>query len=172
MACLETFTSVRFAVLTVSDTRSEDTDTSGKTLVERIEAAGHEVTQRQIVPDRAEDINAALDAWIALEEVQVIVSTGGTGLTGRDITSDVFEARYTKPIPGFGELFRWLSFRDIGTSTIQSRATGGVCGTTLLFALPGSPGACRLAWDEILLHQFDATHKPCNFVGIMSRLEE
>ena len=172
MACLETFTSVRFAVLTVSDTRSEDTDTSGKTLVERIKAAGHEVTQRRIVPDRAADINAALDAWIPLDEVQVIVSTGGTGLTGRDITSDVFEARYTKPIPGFGELFRWLSFRDIGTSTIQSRATGGVCGTTLLFALPGSPGACRLAWDEILLHQFDATHKPCNFVGIMGRLEE
>ena len=113
-----------------------------------------------------------LDAWIPNDEVDAIISTGGTGLTGRDITTDVFEARYDKAIPGFGELFRWLSFRDIGTSTIQSRATAGLVGTTLLFALPGSPGACRLAWDEILLYQFDATHRPCNFVGIMPRLAE
>ena len=172
MASLDTFQQVRFALLTVSDTRTEETDTSGKTLRERIQAAGHLVTHKRIVVDRRAEIDAALDAWLEQEDVDAIIATGGTGLTGRDITTEVFEARYTKPIPGFGELFRWLSFRDIGTSTIQSRTSAGVAGTTFLFALPGSPGACRLAWDEILLHQFDATHKPCNFVGIMPRLEE
>ena len=122
--------------------------------------------------DTRGEIDAALDIWLDSDEVDAVVSTGGTGLTGRDITTDVFEARYDKAIVGFGELFRWLSFRDIGTSTIQSRATAGVSKGTLLFALPGSPGACRMAWDEILLHQFDVTHRPCNFVSIMPRLEE
>ena len=172
MASGATFKPVRFAVLTVSDTRTLETDTSGATLVERMTAAGHIVSQRRIVVDREGEINAALDVWLASEDVDAIVSTGGTGLTGRDITTDVFEARYDKSIPGFGELFRWLSFRDIGTSTIQSRATAGIAESTLLFALPGSPGACRLAWDEILLHQFDATHRPCNFIGIMARFDE
>jgi molybdenum cofactor biosynthesis protein B len=163
---------VRFAILTVSDTRTEETDTSGATLIERILAAGHLVTQRRIVVDREAEVDGALDLWLDSEDVDAIISTGGTGLTGRDITTDVFEARYDKAIPGFGELFRWLSFRDIGTSTIQSRATAGIAQQTLLFALPGSPGACRLAWDEILLHQFDETHRPCNFIGIMARLDE
>ena len=165
-------TAVRFAVLTVSDTRTAATDTSGDTLVTRIEAAGHSLAARRIVADTKAEIDGALDIWIADEGIDAIISTGGTGLTGRDITTDVFEARYDKAIPGFGELFRWLSFRDIGSSTIQSRTTAGVAGTTLLFALPGSPGACRLAWDEILLHQFDVTHRPCNFVSIMPRLAE
>ena len=172
MASSQTPAKVRFAVLTVSDTRTIETDTSGALLVERMAKAGHVVTQRRIVVDREAEINAALDLWLEAEDVDAVVSTGGTGLTGRDITTDVFEARYDKAIPGFGELFRWLSFRDIGTSTIQSRATAGIADKTLLFALPGSPGACRLAWDEILLHQFDSTHRPCNFVGIMARLEE
>ena len=172
MAAGDTFKPVRFAVLTVSDTRTLETDTSGSTLVERMTAAGHLVTQRRIVVDREAEVDAALDLWLDLEDVDVIVSTGGTGLTGRDITTDVFEARYDKSIPGFGELFRWLSFRDIGTATIQSRAAAGIAQQTLLFALPGSPGACRLAWDEILLHQFDVTHRPCNFIGIMARLDE
>lgn len=167
-----TFKAVRFAVLTVSDTRTEETDTSGATLCERIQGAGHQVTSRRIVADTRAEIDAALDIWLDSAEVDAVISTGGTGLTGRDITADVFEARYDKAIVGFGELFRWLSFRDIGTSTIQSRATAGVAKGTLLFALPGSPGACRMAWDEILLHQFDATHRPCNFVSIMPRLEE
>ena len=172
MAFLNEFKAVRFALLTVSDTRTEETDTSGRTLRERIERAGHTVSHKRIVVDQKAEIDAALDTWLPREDIDAIIATGGTGLTGRDITTDVFEARYTKHIPGFGELFRWLSFRDIGTSTIQSRASAGVAGKTLLFALPGSPGACRMAWDEILLHQFDATHKPCNFVGIMPRLEE
>jgi molybdenum cofactor biosynthesis protein B len=167
-----TFQAVRFAVLTVSDTRTEATDTSGSALVERIEAAGHRITARRIVADTRGEIDAALDIWLDSDVVDAVISTGGTGLTGRDITTDVFEARYDKAIVGFGELFRWLSFRDIGTSTIQSRATAGVSKGTLLFALPGSPGACRMAWDEILLHQFDVTHRPCNFVNIMPRLEE
>lgn len=166
------FLAVNIAVLTISDTRSPADDKSGNTLVERIEQAGHKVQVRDIVRDDKDAIVARLRAWIADPAVDVVISTGGTGVTGRDVTPEAFEAVYEKPIPGFGELFRFLSFQKIGSSTIQSRATAGVAGGTYLFALPGSPGACRDAWDEILVHQLDYRWKPCNFVELMPRLQE
>ncbi len=166
------FLAVNIAVLTISDTRSLADDKSGNTLVERIEQAGHKVQVRDIVRDDKDAIVARLRAWIADPAVDVVISTGGTGVTGRDVTPEAFEAVYEKPIPGFGELFRFLSFQKIGSSTIQSRATAGVAGGTYLFALPGSPGACRDAWDEILVHQLDYRWKPCNFVELMPRLQE
>ena len=164
--------SVRIAVLTVSDTRTLETDKSGALLAERIEAAGHRVARRHIVPDEPPAIRTILGSWCDAGDVDVVITTGGTGITGRDVTADVVEELYTKPIPGFGELFRMLSFKEIGTSTIQSRATGGLAGTTLIFALPGSPGACRLAWDEILEPQLNSTQKPCNLVVLMPRYDE
>ena len=166
------FLSVNIAVLTVSDSRSLEDDKSGMTLVQRIEAAGHTVAARDIVKDEVDLIVAKLGVWIADESVDVVIATGGTGVTGRDITPEAFAQVYEKEIPGFGELFRWVSYQKIATSTIQSRATAGVAGGTYLFALPGSPGACKDAWDEILVHQLDARFKPCNFVELMPRLKE
>lgn len=166
------FVPVNIAVMTVSDTRTEATDKSGNTLADRIREAGHRLAARAIVKDDAEAIRAQLRAWIADPGIDVVISTGGTGVTGRDVTPEAFESVYEKEIAGFGELFRWLSFQKIGTSTIQSRATAGVAGGTYLFALPGSPGACRDAWDDILRWQLDIRHKPCNFVELFPRLQE
>lgn len=166
------FLPVSIAVLTVSDTRTLEDDRSGQTLVERIEGAGHRVAARAILRDDVPAIQATLRRWIADPGIQVVIATGGTGLTGRDVTPEAFEALYDKPIPGFGELFRQLSFAKIGTSTIQSRATGGLSGGTFLFALPGSPSACRDGWDEILRWQLDNRHRPCNLVELMPRLGE
>ena len=166
------FVPVHIAVLTVSDTRTEAEDRSGRTLVERARAAGHQVVAKAIVPDELSAIQAQVRAWIADPAVDVVLTTGGTGLTGRDVTPEAVEGLYEKAIPGFGELFRYLSYKKIGTSTIQSRATGGVAGGTYIFALPGSTGACKDAWDEILVHQLDSRFRPCNFVEIMPRLQE
>ena len=166
------FLPVRIAVLTVSDTRTLADDRSGDTLVQRLTEAGHELADRAIVKDDVGAIEARLRAWVADPEVDVVLSTGGTGVTGRDTTPEAFHAVYDKEIPGFGELFRWLSYEKIGTSTIQSRATGGVAGGTYLFALPGSTGACKDAWDGILATQLDSRFRPCNFVELMPRLKE
>jgi molybdopterin adenylyltransferase len=166
------FLVVNIAVLTVSDTRNEATDKSGQTLVELITAAGHRACQRRIVRDDKDAIVAQLKAWIADPTVDVVISTGGTGVTGRDITPEAFHAVYEKEIAGFGELFRWLSYQKIGTSTIQSRATAGVAGGTYLFALPGSPGACRDGWEDIIKHQLDNRLRPCNLTELMPRLQE
>lgn len=166
------FVPVRIAVLTVSDTRGEAEDKSGRTLVERAEAAGHRVVDKRIVRDERAPIEAQLRAWIVDPEVDVVIATGGTGITGRDVTPEAFHAVYDKEIPGFGELFRWISFQKIGTSTIQSRATAGRAGGTLLFALPGSSGAVKDGWDGILASQLDARHRPCNFVELLPRLIE
>ncbi len=166
------FVPVHIAILTVSDSRTPETDSSGRLLADRASEAGHGVVARAIVTDDADAIIEHLKAWIEDPEVDVIIATGGTGVTGRDVTPEAFQAVYEKEIPGFGELFRMLSFKKIGTSTIQSRATAGVARGTYLFALPGSPGACRDAWDEILVHQFDARLEPCNFVEMMPRLLE
>lgn len=166
------FIPVNIAVLTVSDTRSEADDKSGATLVERVLAAGHRLVARQIVKDERTSIERQLRAWIADPEVDVVIATGGTGLTGRDVTPEAFHAVYEKEIEGFGELFRMLSYEKIKTSTIQSRATGGVAGGTYLFALPGSPGACRDGWDDILRWQLDSRWRPCNLVELMPRLLE
>lgn len=166
------FVAVRIAVLTVSDTRTERDDTSGQLLCDRASSAGHVVAARAIVPDRREDIVGALRGWIADPEIDVVIATGGTGVTGRDVTPEAFFEVYDKEIPGFGELFRALSFQKIGTSTIQSRATAGVAGGTFLFALPGSTSACRDAWDDILCHQLDIRHRPCNFAELLPRLRE
>lgn len=163
---------VRISVLTVSDTRTEADDTSGALLVSRLTDAGHVLHDRRIVPDDVPTLEAVTGAWIDDPNCDVVIATGGTGITGRDVTVDVFERRYTKAIVGFGELFRALSYQDIGPSTIQSRASGGLAGTTLLFALPGSTGACRLAWDAILAHQLDSTSRPCNLVQLMPRFDE
>ncbi|SLN51316.1 molybdenum cofactor biosynthesis protein B [Ruegeria meonggei] len=166
------FIPVRIAVLTVSDTRSLDDDRSGQTLVDRIERAGHLVSDRQIIPDERTDIAAQLRLWIADPAIDVVISTGGTGLTGRDVTVEAHRDVYEKEIEAFGTVFTFLSMEKIGTSAVQSRATGGVAGGTYLFALPGSPGACKDAWDGILEKQFDYRHRPCNFVEIMPRLDE
>jgi len=166
------FLPVNIAVLTVSDTRTPETDRSGDTLVERLTKAGHKLAARTIVKDDASEIVAQLRKWIADPNVDVVIATGGTGVTGRDVTPEAFQSVYEKDISGFGELFRYLSFQKIGTSTIQSRATAGVAGGTYLFAVPGSPGACRDAWDDILVHQLDYRFRPCNFVELMPRLLE
>lgn len=166
------FVPVRIAILTVSDTRDEAEDRSGRTLRERAEAAGHRVVAKRIVKDERAAIEAELRAFLDDPEVQVVIATGGTGITGRDVTPEAFHAVYEKEIPGFGELFRSISFSKIGTSTIQSRATAGVAKGTLLFALPGSTGAVKDAWDEILVTQLDARYRPCNFVELLPRLTE
>ena len=165
------FLPVNIAVLTVSDTRTEADDKSGATLVELIGKAGHRVVARRIVKDDTAAITAQLKQWIADPAVDVVIATGGTGVTGRDVTPEAFHSVYEKEIAGFGELFRWRSYEKVGTSTIQSRATGGVAGGTYLFALPGSPGACRDGW-EILEPQLDNRHRPCNLVELMPRLQE
>tara|TARA_A100001037_G_scaffold306485_1_gene351935 strand:- start:13506 stop:14054 length:549 start_codon:yes stop_codon:yes gene_type:complete len=166
------FIPVGIAVLTVSDTRTIDNDKSGNVLVERLQSAGHRLVDRDIIKDDFEAIVTRLGSWIADAEVNVVIATGGTGVTGRDVTPEAFQSVFEKEISGFGELFRMLSYDKIGTSTIQSRATAGVAGGTYLFAVPGSPGACKDAWDGILESQLDYRHKPCNFVELMDRLLE
>ena len=164
--------SVNIAVLTVSDTRTEENDKSGDTLVERLKSAGHLLVEKRIVKDELALLKETLKEWIDSSEVDVIIATGGTGVTGRDVTPEAFESLYEKAIPGFGELFRSLSYQNIKTSTMQSRATAGVANGTFLFALPGSTGACKDAWDMIIVHQLDSNHKPCNLVELMPRLME
>jgi len=164
--------SVNIVVLTVSDTRTEENDKSGNTLVKRLKEAGHSLVEKRIVKDELPLLKDVLKEWINSSAVDVIIATGGTGVTGRDVTPEAFESLYDKPIPGFGELFRWLSYQNIKTSTIQSRATAGVANGTFLFALPGSTGACKDAWDMIIVHQLDSTHQPCNLVELMPRLME
>ncbi len=166
------FVPVRIAVLTVSDTRELADDRSGDTLVKRVEAAGHVLADRAIVRDERIDIAKKLREWVADENVDVVISTGGTGLTGRDITVEAHRDVYEKEIDAFSTLFTMISVKKIGTSAVQSRACAGVAGGTYLFALPGSPGACKDGWDEILEPQLDYRHMPCNFVEIMPRLEE
>jgi molybdenum cofactor biosynthesis protein B len=166
------FRPLNIAILTVSDTRTEADDRSGDVLAERLTAAGHHLAGRAIVPDDAERIAARLRAWIDDPGVDVVISTGGTGVTGRDVTPEAFERVYEKRIEGFGELFRMISYQKVGTSALQSRATAGVARGTYLFALPGSPGACRDGWDEILVHQLDIRHRPCNFAELIPRLRE
>ena len=167
-----TFIPVRIAVLTVSDTRVLADDRSGDTLVQRLTDAGHHLTAREIVSDDRDKIASQLHSWIAEPEIDVIISTGGTGLTGRDVTVEAHRDVYEKEIDAFGTVFTWVSMQKIGTSAVQSRATAGVAGGTYLFALPGSPGACKDAWDEILAKQLDYRHRPCNFVEIFPRLDE
>ncbi len=167
-----TFVACNIAVLTVSDTRTSANDTSGDTLAARITAAGHRVCARAICSDDASIITEHLKAWIADPAVDVIITSGGTGITGRDVTPEAFERVLEKRIEGFGELFRMLSYQKIGTSTMQSRAIGGVAGGTYLFALPGSTGAVKDAWDDILVWQLDIRHRPCNLVELMPRLQE
>ncbi|MET0668915.1 MAG: molybdenum cofactor biosynthesis protein B [Xanthobacteraceae bacterium] len=166
------FVPLKIAVLTVSDTRSLADDKSGATLAERIEKAGHLLAGRAIVQDDVEAIRAQLRAWIADPAIDVIVTTGGTGFTGRDVTPEAAEALFEKRMEGFSTAFHMVSYPKIGSSTIQSRATAGVANSTFIFCVPGSPGACRDAWDEILVHQLDYRFRPCNFVELMPRLDE
>lgn len=166
------FIAIGIAVLTVSDTRGLEDDKSGDTLVGRIESAGHKLAARAIVKDDIEQIQAQIKAWANDETVDAIVTTGGTGFTGRDVTPDAIEPLFDKRMDGFSEVFHRLSFDKIGTSTIQSRATAGLVGTTFVFVVPGSSGACKDAWDGILSLQLDYRHRPCNFIEIMPRLDE
>lgn len=166
------FTPVNIALLTVSDSRTLTEDRSGDALAERIEKAGHVLIDRAIEKDDMETIVARLHNWIERADVDCVITTGGTGVTGRDVTPEALERVQDKAIPGFGELFRWLSFQTIGTSTIQSRATACVARGTYIFALPGSTGAVKDGWDQILVHQLDSRFRPCNFVELMPRLLE
>lgn len=166
------FKSLNIAVLTVSDTRTPDDDKSGDILVDRLSGAGHFLADRRIVKDDISAITDALESWIADPLVDVVIATGGTGVTGRDVTPEAFARVYEKEIAGFGEIFRMISYKLIGTSTIQSRATAGVARGTYLFALPGSPGACRDGWDHILKDQLDIRFRPCNFAELIPRLQE
>lgn len=166
------FQPVNIAVMTVSDTRTEADDRSGDLLVSRIAEDGHVLADRAIITDDVPKITARLQSWVEDPQIDVVITTGGTGLTGRDSTPEAFDAVVEKEIGGFGELFRMLSFQKIGTSTVQSRALAGVAGGTYLFALPGSTSACKDGWDDILRYQLDIRHKPCNFVEIMPRLSE
>lgn len=164
------FIPVQVAVLTVSDTRTLADDRSGLIVADLLAEAGHVIAAREIVPDNRDAIRARLQAWIDDEGVDVIIATGGTGVTPRDITPEAMAPLVSKPIPGFGELFRWLSYQEIGTSTIQSRAEAALCSTTYVFLLPGSPGAVRTAMTRILLQQLDHRHRPCNFVELLPRI--
>ena len=166
------FLPVRIAVLTVSDTRSAADDKSGDTLAQMIGAAGHVVADRAIVKDDAASIQASVKGWIADPNIDVVISTGGTGFTGRDVTPEAVKPLFEKEIEGFSTVFHMISFQKVATSTIQSRACGGLAGGTYIFCLPGSPGACKDAWEGILRHQLDNRHRPCNLVEIMPRLEE
>ena len=168
----KSFVPLRIAVLTVSDTRELADDKSGPTLVERIEKAGHVLADRAIVSDEVEAIRAQVKAWIADKSIDVVISTGGTGFTGRDVTPEAVEPLFEKKMDGFATLFLMVSYPKIGTSAIQTRATAGVANATYVFCLPGSPGACKDAWDEILVHQLDYRYRPCNFVEILPRLDE
>jgi molybdenum cofactor biosynthesis protein B len=166
------FIPLKIAVLSMSDTRSLADDQSGATLVERIEKAGHVVVERAIVTDDVEAIRTKVKGWIADPAIDVIITTGGTGFTGRDVTPEAVEPLFEKRMDGFSTMFLMVSAKKIGASAIQTRATAGVAGATYIFCLPGSPGACRDAWDEILVHQLDYRYRPCNFVEIMPRLDE
>jgi molybdenum cofactor biosynthesis protein B len=166
------FVPLKIAVLTISDTREDVDDKSGATLVERIRAAGHAVAARAIVKDEVEAIRDQVKAWIADGLIDVIITTGGTGFTGRDVTPEAVEPLFEKRMDGFATMFLLVSERKIGTSAIQTRATAGVANATYIFCLPGSPGACKDAWDEILVHQLDYRYRPCNFVEILPRLDE
>jgi molybdopterin adenylyltransferase len=167
-----TFIPLNIAVLTVSDTRALAQDRSGDTLVDRLTQAGHKLAARALVQDDVTAIQAQVKAWVASTDIDIIITTGGTGFTGRDVTPDALEPLFDKKMDGFSILFHHLSFAKIGTSTIQSRATAGLIDTTFVFGLPGSPGACKDAWDGILVHQLDYRYRPCNFVEIMPRLDE
>ena len=166
------FVPLAIAVLTVSDTRRLADDKSGDTLVDRLTKAGHRLAARSIVPDEVEAIQGQVKAWIADAAIDVVITTGGTGFTGRDVTPEALEPLFEKRMEGFATLFLMVSHGKIGTSAIQTRATAGVASATYIFCLPGSPGACRDAWDEILVHQLDYRYRPCNFVEIMPRLDE
>jgi molybdenum cofactor biosynthesis protein B len=166
------FVPLKIAVLTVSDTRELADDKSGATLAERIEKAGHAVAARAIVADDIDDIQMQMRTWIGDPAIDIIVSTGGTGFTGRDVTPEAVEPLFEKRMEGFSIVFHLVSHAKIGSSTVQSRATAGVANATFIFCLPGSPGACRDAWDEILVHQLDYRYRPCNFVELMPRLDE
>tara|TARA_R110002096_G_scaffold143328_4_gene299273 strand:- start:53793 stop:54350 length:558 start_codon:yes stop_codon:yes gene_type:complete len=164
------FIPVKIAVLTVSDTRTFETDTSGKTAATLLEEAGHIIVTREIVTDNRDKVGEAFGRFIADEGIEVVISTGGTGVTPRDVTPEALAPHITKPIPGFGELFRAISYEEIGTSTIQSRAEGALCDQTYIFVLPGSTGAVRTALTKILLQQLDYRHRPCNFVELLPRI--
>jgi molybdenum cofactor biosynthesis protein B len=166
------FRPLRIAILTISDSRDRATDRSGAVLEELVRAAGHELAARDIVRDELQEIVAKLRSWIADPGIEVVLTTGGTGVTGRDVTPEALAMVAEKRIPGFGELFRWLSYAKIGTSTVQSRADAGVAGGTYIFCLPGSPSACRDAWEGILKEQLDIRHRPCNFAELIPRLRE
>ncbi|KRB49904.1 molybdenum cofactor biosynthesis protein B [Rhizobium sp. Root708] len=166
------FIPVGIAVLTVSDTRTLADDRSGDTLAQRIADAGHRLVERAIVPDDRQSIAAQVSAWTVRKDIDVVITTGGTGFTGRDVTPEALEPIFEKRMDGFSEVFHRISYDKIGTSTIQSRATAGVANATFIFVLPGSPGACKDAWDGILKNQLDYRHMPCNFVEIMPRLDE
>jgi len=166
------FLALNIAIITVSDTRTFENDKSGDTLAGRIEGSGHKVYERLILKDEADLIAEQLKTWANNPEVDVVITTGGTGVTGRDVTPEAFKSVIEKEIPGFGEVFRWISYQKIKTSTIQSRAMAGLLNATYMFALPGSSGAVKDAWDDILVHQLDARTHPCNFVELMPRLNE
>ncbi len=165
------FIPVHVAVLTVSDTRTLETDTSGQLVVDKLTEAGHEVVAREIVVDERQRIQRQLELWIEDANIDVIIATGGTGVTPRDVTPEALAPLVTKSIPGFGELFRWISFEEIGTSAVQSRAQAALCDQTYVFLLPGSTGACRTAMDKILIQQLDIRHPPCNFVELLPRIK-
>jgi molybdenum cofactor biosynthesis protein B len=166
------FIPVSIAVLTISDTRTEADDTSGALLAERIEGAGHKLADKAIVTDDIALIQKKVGEWVANREIDVVITTGGTGVTGRDVTPEALKPLFDKEVEGFGELFRMISYDKVGTSTMQSRAVGGLAGETYIFALPGSTSACKDGWDDILVHQLDSRHKPCNLVELMPRLME
>lgn len=166
------FVPLEIAVLTVSDTRTEETDTSGRALVDRLTESGHYLAEKAILADDLYGIRALVARWIAEPRVQVVLVTGGTGMTGRDVTPEALRPLFDKEVEGFGELFRWLSFEEIRTSTIQSRALAGIANGTVIFCMPGSTGACRTAWDRIIRDQLDNRHRPCNFVELLPRLTE
>ncbi len=163
---------IKIAILTVSDSRTEADDTSGDALVERLTQANHTLVEKRILPDDKYKIRAAVSQWIADEGVDVVITTGGTGLTGRDITPEAVEPLFDKVIEGVGELFRWVSYQEIGTSTIASRCVGGLANGTFIFCLPGSTGACRTGWDKVIAPQLDCNTTPCNIVALMPRLLE
>ncbi len=166
------FIPIRIAVLSVSDSRTLETDTSGQYLCDSVQVLGHELADRALVPDDQGAILTRLHHWVNDQAIHCVIITGGTGVTGRDVTPEALKVLSGKEIPGFGELFRWISYQSVGTSTIQSRAIGYVVRSTYIFALPGSTGACRDAWDHILVHQLDSRHRPCNFVDLIGRLRE
>ena len=172
MSTHNNFIPINIAIVTISDTRILDNDKSGDVLQDRVFKSNHKIISRDIVKDNFEEIYELFSNLTDNEKIDAIISTGGTGLTGRDITPEVMKKLFEKTIDGFGEMFRWLSYSKIGTSSLQSRALAGVSNGTYIFCLPGSPSACRDGWDQILIHQLDIRHKPCNFVEIMPRLQE